>query len=143
MKTKFLLRAHPIRVLAEVWLLGTLIILGYSSLMGQLSSAAFNNGVLLLCGLCGMWAVLRIRLPQGHWLIQGFIELFIGCALSLVMALGLYTSASVTTLVNEWAKSNWGPGAMIIFLLLTGPGYVCARVGLRVWLFWDRLRKRR
>jgi signal transduction histidine kinase len=143
MKTKFLLSAHPIRVLAEVWLLGTLIILGYSSLMGQLSSAAFNNGVLLLCGLCGMWAVLRTRLPQGHWLIQGFKELVIGCALSLVMALGLYVSASVTTLVNEWAKSNWGSGAMTVFLLLTGPGYVCARVGLRVWLFWDRLRRRR
>ena len=142
-KTKFLLNTHPIRVLAEVWLLGTLIILGYASLMGQLSSAAFNNGVLLLCGACGMWAVLRARLPQGHWLIQGFVELLIGCALSLVMALGLYASASVTTLVKEWAKSNWGPGAMTVFLLLTGPGYVCARVGLRGWLFWDRLRKRR
>jgi signal transduction histidine kinase len=143
MNTKFLLNTHPIRVLAEVWLLGTLIILGYASLMGQLSSAAFNNGVLLLCGFCGMWAVLRTRLPQGHWLIQGFMELFIGCTLSLVMALGLYASASVATLAQEWAKSNWGPGAMIVFLLLTGPGYVCARVGLRGWLFWDRLRKRR
>jgi signal transduction histidine kinase len=142
-KTKFLLNTHPLRVLAEVWLLGTLIILGYAGLMGQLSSAAFNNGVLLLCGFCGLWAVLRTRMPRGHWLIQGFKELVIGCALSLVMALGLYAIASVTTLVNEWIKSNWGPGAVIIFLLLTGPGYVCARIGLRGWLFWDRLRRRR
>jgi len=143
MKTRFLLNAHPVRALAEVWLVGTLIILGYTSLMGQLSGSAFNNGVLLLCILCGMWTVLRIRLPQGHWLVQGFIELVIGCLLSLVMGLGLYASASVTTLVNEWAKSGWGTPTMVTFLLLTGPGYVCARLGLRGWLFWDRLRRRR
>ena len=143
MKLKLLWNTHPILALIETWVVGALIIVGYSPLIGHVSPLALSNGVLLLCGTCGMWAVLRARLPQGGWLRQAIIELAIGLALSLVMAIGLYWLARLTGLQVEWDKSNWSAFGVTLLLLMTGPGYVATRVGVRLWLFWNSLRQRR
>ena len=81
MKLKLLWSTHPVLALIEAWVVGSLIIVGYSRLIGHVSPLVFSNGVLLLCGTCGMWAVLRARLPQGGWPRQAIIELAIGFAL--------------------------------------------------------------
>ena len=141
--TRFLWRAHPVQALFEAWLLGTIIIFGYSRLVGYIAPAAFNNGLLLLCGACGMWTVLRARVPNRGWLFQVIWELAVGFALSLVMAIGLDGSARLTGLETEWTRSTWGHESITFFMLLTGPGYVATRVGVRLWLFWDRMRRRR
>ena len=141
--TRFLWRVHPVRALFEAWLLGAIIVFGYSRLVGHVAPAAFNNGVLLLCGACGIWTVLRARLPKRGWLFQVIWELAVGFVLSLVMAVGLEWPARLTGLEVEWNKSSWGPRGITFLLLLTGPGYVATRIGVRLWLFWDRMRRRR
>ncbi len=140
--SKFWWRAHPARAIAEAWTLGLLLVLGYSCLIGRVSPVAFNNGLMLLCGLCGMWAVLRARLPQGSVLRQGSQELATGIGLSLAMW-ALRLPARLTGLEAVWDHSSWSAAGITLLLECTGVGYMGARVVLRLWLFWDRLRHRR
>mgnify|MGYP001564148239 CR=1 FL=1 len=106
--TRFLWRTHPVRALFEAWLLGAIIVFGYSRLVGHVAPAAFNNGVLLLCGACGIWTVLRARLPKRGWLFQVIWELAVGFVLSLVMAVGLDWPARLTGLTASMPRTRWG-----------------------------------
>jgi signal transduction histidine kinase len=145
MKTKgFLLRVHPVRALVEAGLIGQLLLLVLSRLVGRVSPFVMGNGLLFLCGVCGMWAVLRTRLPQGSWLRQGVHELVAGFLLSLVVAAGVRLTVFLLGWEELWRQSNLGGTISVTFVLLaTGPGYVIARLGVRFWLLWDRIRRRR
>ncbi|MEJ2737822.1 MAG: hypothetical protein P8189_30415 [Anaerolineae bacterium] len=91
--SRFFWTAHPAWAMLEAWLLGLLILLLLSLQVGIVVPAVLSNGLLFLCGACGMWAVLRTRLPRGNWLRQGLWELAVGLALSLVMAAGVRVPA--------------------------------------------------
>jgi signal transduction histidine kinase len=128
--------------MAEAWLLGLAILFILSRQVGYVSPFVLSNGTLFLCGMCGMWAVLRTRLPQGGWLRQGLWELAVGALLSLVMAVGMLVPAHQLGWEGVWHQSNMGSlAAVTAVLLCTGPGYLIARVGVRLWLLYDRMRR--
>jgi signal transduction histidine kinase len=141
---RFFWTAHPARAMLEAWLIGLLILFLLSLQVGIVVPAVLSNGLLFLCGVCGMWAVLRIRLPQGNWLRQALWELAVGLALSTVMVIGMRVPALLLGWEGVWLQSSFGNDLGITLLLLaTGPGYLIARGGVRVWLLWDRLRHQR
>lgn len=141
---RFFWTAHPARAMLEAWLIGLLILFLLSLQVGIVVPAVLSNGLLFMCGVCGMWAALRIRLPGGNWLRQGLWELAAGLALSLVMVIGMRVPARLLGWEDVWLQSNFGTDLGITLLLLAiGPGYVVARGGVRVWLLWDRLRHQR
>jgi signal transduction histidine kinase len=148
--SRFLWAGHPARALAEAWSIGMLTLFCLSLLEGDASPFVFSNGLLFLCGVCGMWVVLRARIPQGSWLRQGIWEVVVGFSLSLVMALGLRLPATWLGWETVWRASNLGDGLspgstpeVALLFLATGPGYLVARAGVRFWLRWNQMRRKR
>ena len=140
----FLWQVHPARGLLEAWLAGMAFLWILSQQVGIVSPFVLGNGVLFLCGVCGLWSVLRIRLPGGSRWHRALAELAVAAALSLIMAAGLSISARALDWERVWQESSLG-GTMIavVLLLAIGPGYLLARVGVRLWLRWQRLRRQR
>jgi signal transduction histidine kinase len=145
MKTRrFLWVAHPPRALLEAWLIGLPILFLLSLQAGYVEPVVLGNGLLFLCGACGIWAVLRIRIPEGGWLRQGAWELAVGFSLSLVMLAGMRIPARLLGWEEVWMQSNIANDALVSLLFLgTGAGYLVARAGVRLWLAWDHLRRKR
>jgi len=139
---RFLLGAHPIRALCEAWVIGLVVVLGLSRLVGRVTPFALDNGLLMLCALSGTWAVLRTRLPGGSRFRQMMCEATTGLALSGAM-LALQLPVRALGIEAVWSQAAWGMGTASFLLFATGVGCVLARVGLRVWLAWDSLRRRR
>jgi signal transduction histidine kinase len=143
-RRRFLWHTHPLPAMIETWLVGLAILFVLSRQVGYVSPAVLSNGTLFLCGTCGMWAVLRIRLPHGSWLRQGIWELAVGVLLSLVMVAGMRATAHLFRWEGVWPPSTMGPLAnATLVLLCTGPGYLVARAGVRLWLRWGQMRRRR
>jgi signal transduction histidine kinase len=141
---EFFWSVHPARGLIEAWLISLLILVLLSWQVGIVSPFVLSNGLMLLCGISGMWAVLRIRIPRGSWLRQGIWELAIGFSLSIVMALGMRLPAYLLGWEGVWLQSTLAGASLATLLFLgTGPGYAVARGGVRIWLLWDRLRRQR
>jgi signal transduction histidine kinase len=141
---RFFWTAHPARAMLEAWAIGLVILFVLSRQVGYVSPSVLENGLLFLCGTCGMWVVLRARLPQGSGLRQGIWELSIGFTLSLVMVIGMRLPADLLGWEGVWRQSTLDSTALATLILLaTGPGYLIARLGVRVWLLWDRLRRER
>ena len=139
---RFLLGANPIQALGEAWVIGLVVALGMSRLVGRVTPFALDSGVLMLCGLSGMWAVGRTRLPGGGLFRQAAYEGAVGLALSGAM-LALLLPVRALGIEAIWSQAAWGMGTASFLLVATGVGYVLARVGLRMWLAWDNLRRRR
>jgi signal transduction histidine kinase len=133
----------PVRGLVEAFALGVLIMWILSSMVGQVSPLVFNSGELFLCGFCGTWLVLRIRLPRGTVLKQIFIELINAAAVSGMMLGGLRLVGYLTGWERIWLQTSWGFGTASYFLGLTGFGYGVCRGVLRLWLLWDQMRQKR
>lgn len=139
---RFFLSASPIRAFGEAWGIGLLVVLALSGLTGRVTPNALNNGMLMLCGLSGIWAVVRTRLPRGGRLRQVAWEIAAGLALSAAM-LALQLPARALGLAAAWSSSHLAAATGPILLAATGAGYVIARAALRIWLAWDALRRRR
>ncbi|MEJ2212363.1 MAG: HAMP domain-containing protein, partial [Anaerolineae bacterium] len=142
---RFLWAAHPAQAVLEAWLIGLAILFLLSLQVGAVSPVVLSNGLLFLCGTSGLWAVLRCRLPQGPWPRQFAWEVAVGLVMSLAMAAGIILPAMALGWEAAWHESSLAPSdAIMLFLLLgIGPGYVVSRGGVRLWLAWDRLRRRR
>jgi len=140
-KNAFLWAAHPLQGLAESLPVGLLILFAAARFEGHVNWFVFQSGLFFLCVACGIWAVLRIRFPQGHWLKQVAWELAAGLGVSLVMLAGLRNLGDLFNLDILWRLSTWDNGAVITLLACTGPGYFLARGGARLWLLWDRMRR--
>lgn len=139
---RFLLAAHPLQALAETWILGLLIFALISAVAGRLPAASVTNGLFMLCAICGMWMVLRTRVPEHSILVQGLLEVGIGIALSVAMTVGLRQVTLLLGWTAAWDRTNLGAGATLV-LLMTGPGYLVTRVGVRLLRYWDQIRRRR
>lgn len=88
--------------------------------------------------------VARIRLPEGGWSRQVLWEIGVGLALGLVMTVGLLGSAALLGWDRVWLQSNLRSVQPFALLLLgIGPGYSLTRCVLRLYLLWNRLRRRR
>jgi signal transduction histidine kinase len=142
-RPRFFLRAHPLWALVEAWVWGIAILFLLSRVTGTARPALFQNGTLMLCGACGIWAVVRTRLPGGSAWRQMLYELGVATGLGLVMALGLRLSTAFLGWSAVWEQSNLGRGLATLLLALTGAGYLGARLLVRLWRWWDRLRRER
>jgi signal transduction histidine kinase len=137
------LSIHPLWALLEMWVLGLLLLFALSRLAGAINPSALANGTLMMCGLCGVWAVFRTRVPQRAWWQQMLMELAMGAAVSVIMVVGLGLPARWLGWDAAWTETSLGSGAASLLRAMTGFGYLVSRVGVRLWLFWNRLRRRR
>ena len=139
---RWLWSAHPIRGLAEMWLLGALILFGLVRLSGAVVPIVFSSGTLFLCGACGMWAVLRIRLlPASRWR-HLLWETGTALACSAVMIAGIYAPAQALGGQMIWEQIDWSPTVILVLCALTGLGYLIARGAIFLGYAWDALRRR-
>ncbi len=139
---RFTLNAAPIQAIAEAWGIGLLMLLALARLGGELAANTLNNGILVLCGLGGLWAVARTQLPRGSLPRQAAHETAVGMALSGAM-LALLLPLQTLGLTTAWSASHWPAYIAPLLLGATGAGYLFARLGLRISLAWDVLRRRR
>ena len=142
-RPRFLLRAHPLRALAEAWVLGIALLFLMSRVAGTARPVLLQNGTLMLCGACGMWTVVRTRMPDGNAWRHVLYELGVAAGLCLVMVLGLRASTELLGWSAVWRQSNLHPVLTTALLALTGAGYLGARLLVRLWRYWDHLRRRR
>ncbi len=143
-RTRFLWAARPVQALLEAWLIGLAIFFLLSRQAETASAAVLANGVFFLCGTCGLWVVLRSRLPQGSLRRQALWEVGVGLALSLVMGIGVGLPVRFLGWEQVWLRSGLRSLSLgQFFLFATGLGYLVARAGVRLWLVWGQLRRRR
>lgn len=142
---KFLWSVHPLRALGEAWLLGALLFFILSRIVNIVSSFVLNNGILFLCAACGMWGALRARLVTGRLVRQAIGELALGLLVSVMMFIGLFLPARDWLHWEAvWLQSSFSNVEFVSFIMtMTGPGCVLVRIGARVWLVWEHLRRRR
>jgi len=142
---KFLWSVNPLRALGEAWLLGAFVFFMLSRIVSLVSSFVLNNGIFFLCAACGMWAALRARLVTGKVVWQVIGELTLGFLVSVMMLVVLFLPAHYWLGWDAvWLNSNFTNAEFTAFIMMmTGPGYVLVRLGARLWLFWEHLRRRR
>jgi len=112
--------------------------------MESASPLMLGNGLPFLCALAGLWAVWRVRWPEGSLRQRLLAELGTASALSGCMGLGVALPGSLLGWDAVWVRAAaFGPQLGPLLLVATGPGYLLARAGLRLWAAWGRLRRRR
>jgi signal transduction histidine kinase len=148
---EFLWSVHPLRALGEAWLLGAFLFFMLARIVNVASTLVLSNGLLFLCAACGTWVALRARLVTGRFVWQAIGETALGFLVSVLMVVGLFLPAHYLLHWDEiWLKSALElksildhAGFTMLIMALTGPGCVLVRIGARVWLFWEHLRRRR
>ena len=115
----------------------------------SLAQYATTTGLLFLLGTCGMWSVLRTRLPQGGWMRQLAAEAVMAAMLGCVMAFGRRSNSAGRCRpgIRSWPPCRRGTAArfslLTVLFAATGVGYFFTRFGLRLLMFWNRLRQQR
>ena len=134
MKKSFIANVSPFRALLEAYALGAMSLLILLSLQTELAAVVVQQGLFFIGAGVGVWTALRMRPPAGRWYRRLSIEFVIGgCAAGAAVALML--TFRPAPLSVAWVGT--------FFLLIGAIGFVVFRVGVRVWLFWDRLRRKR
>lgn len=112
-------------------------------LAGTVVHSVMGNGWFVLAGMAGMWTVLRARIPTGTWWRQMLWELGVGFALSLGMFVGIVGPVAWLHWEAAWQAAFADNSPVILLLFGIGPGFVATRSLVHLWLYWDRLRRRR
>ena len=133
-RSRFLASVLPLRALLEAYGLGAISLLILLSLRAELASVVVQQGLFFISAGIAVWTALRLRSPTGPWWRRVLSEIVAGLFASAPSAIFevLFRVQLVT--------ANWLGG---FFLLVGAIGFLCFRVGVGVWLFWDRLRRRR
>lgn len=142
-RIKLLWVVHPLQGLIESLLVGLLVLTATARLEGYVEPFVFQVAIFFLCGACGMWAVLRIRLPQGDWLYQTLWEIAVGFGLSLTMLGGLQSLGILLHLDAIWRLADWEEFSNLFLLASVGTGYLVTRGGVRLWQRWNQMRRQR
>jgi signal transduction histidine kinase len=140
---RLLLAVPPWQGLAESLLVCLAILAIVARSESSLAQSVYQTGLFFLCGTGGIWAVLRIRMPHAAILRQFLREAATGAGLSLLLLAVLRPLGSLLNWDALWRLSNWDTGSINFVLGSTGLGYLLARGGVRLWLYWDGLRRRR
>lgn len=140
---RFLWTAHPARAIIEAWAWGFALLFLLWRLAETAIPAVVGNGWFALAGVAGMWAVLRARIPTGSPWRQVLWELGIGFALSLCMLVGIFGPIYLLHWEAAWQVAFAQDFPAIVLMLGVGPGYVATRGLVHLWLYWNRLRRRR
>jgi signal transduction histidine kinase len=141
------IRAHPTRAVLEALILG---IMGWTVLFFLkqfLPSFTWQIGISLCVGLgCVFWCALRLRLPGGEKRQRGLFEITTGAILCFLLAI---IELIVTLILRQGTVSSelW-QGPIRPFLLtaiafiLDYSMFILCRLGVRLWLFWNHLRRK-
>jgi signal transduction histidine kinase len=164
---RLLLNAPPWRAWLEMLSVGALLLFGVSRVATSIPAGDRQNGmfIAILSGVT-LYA-LRLRLPRGAWRRQMLSEAVLGLGLALalaalLLALGLALIADVMfapnkagltaitvavlglddTLAARQAQGTAGPWLAFVFLLCSEIAFLTSRAAVRLWIFWERLRRR-
>ena len=151
------LSASPARAVPETLLLAGALLLGSLLLAsplpnGRLQQPNLDLNLVLLDGpVCALWCALRLRLHSGPWLRGIIVDGLIGCLLGLIPCATVVVSVSfilaarpefaaalAQARIRDLPVAWFAAFAFFAFCL----EFSVFRVGVRVWLFWDRLRRR-
>ncbi|MBN2006202.1 MAG: HAMP domain-containing protein [Anaerolineae bacterium] len=146
MKTlrKFFWVVHPLRAAVESLVVGVLILLLLAYLAGESTAYMMGNGWFMLCGVSGMWAVMRVRRQEGLWWRKALDEIAAAVLLSLTMTLGIHGVIALFRLQSLWRSGSFPDRISVTFLLMCiGVGYLGVRGAMRLLFLWDRMRRRR
>ncbi len=133
-RIQFIANASPLRALAEAYALGAISLLVLLSLQTELAAVVVQQGLFFIGAGIGVWTALRMRRPAGRWYRRVSIEFAVGgCAAAAAVVLTLTFRAALLSVA--WVGT--------FFLLVGAIGFLCFRAGVGVWLFWDRLRRKR
>jgi signal transduction histidine kinase len=141
------LHAQPVRAVLEALILG---IVGWIVLLlfqQYLPSFIWRIGLNLCIGLaCILFCALRLQLPIGEKRQQGLFEATTGGVLSILLAsielvviLVLLQGAAINVL---WQGPNRPLLLATTALMLDFAMFLLSRMGVRLWLFWNQLRRR-
>ncbi len=142
----FFLRTHPTRAVLEALILGIMgwIILFF--LKQYLPSFIWQVGISLCIGLGSvLWCALRLRLPHGEKRQQGLFEFTTGgilCFLLAIMELPVMLMLRQETVSSELWQGPIRPLLLaVIAFILDYAMFLLLRLGVRLWLFWNHLRR--
>ncbi len=151
-KPRFFLGAHPLRAMLEAFSIGfvmliILAVLGEQPFGSSVQPDPFSflQATFTFVGspFCMFWLAARLRrfsLPR--WQRYPLL-LLLAAALSLILNyLGQEGSKILLQNPAAWKDSYHGVVAAIVALFFGSAVFVICRFGLRMWLFWDRLRRR-
>ena len=141
------LRAHPTRAVLEALIFGIMSWIALLLLKQYLPSFIWQIGISLCIGFgCVLWCALRLHLPDGEKRQQGLFEVRTGSILCFLLA---SIELVVTLILRQGAVSNelWqGSIRPLLFiaiaLVLDYAMFLLFRLGVRLCLFWNHLRRK-
>lgn len=151
------LRASPSRAVLETLIAAAALLLGSFLLSAPLPRAVaaqrnlMLNLILLDGPVCALWCAARLRLPDGPWLRgtirDGVIGIMLGLIPSAILIVSAYilatetgiTPSMVVTHLNDWPILWFAALVLLAFCL----EFSAFRVAVRLWLFWNQLRRTR
>ncbi len=142
----YFLNVRQARTILETLLLGTLLWFSLLILRSPPSSSIVRLIISLLVGPgCMLLYTLRLQLPKGSWWRQALIEVTSAGLLSLVLT-GMELAFIFVLLrqpaPNTFWRDNYRPYELAVLALAANcAAFVIFRIGRRLWLFWDRLRR--
>ena len=148
MRWNFLfLRAHPTRAVLEALIFGIIGWIALLLLKQYLTSFIWQIGISLCIGLgCVLWCALRLCLPNGAKRQQWLFEVTTGGTLCFLLTI---IELLVTLILRQGTVSNelWqGPIRPLLLaaiaFTLDYAMFLLFRLGVRLWLFWNHLRRK-
>jgi signal transduction histidine kinase len=141
------LHAHPVRAVLEAIILGMVGWIVLLLFQQYLPSFIWRIGLNLCIGLgCVLFCALRLQLPMEEKRQQGLFEVTTGGVLSILLAsielvviLVLLQGATINVL---WQGPNRPLLLAATALMLDFAVFLLSRMGVRLWLFWNQLRRR-
>jgi signal transduction histidine kinase len=143
-KRRFFFGASIPRALAETGLVGGGALLLLINSHTQTDGRTLGQAIFFLMPLVALWYAVRLAVPTqrripGHVLYElgaalGLSPLVTGIWLSAIRFLGLWTVVDQTF---------FGPTGTVLIILSASLFFLVFRVGVRLWLLWESLRRRR
>jgi signal transduction histidine kinase len=133
-----------LRALAETFFAGVILTISLILTSDFVQPNVIQQSFLFLNLVCALLCSLRLRWPDHSQLWRRLVrEGMAAVALSLMLSVGLLAVVFVLGW-GEWlASTNPGVGGFSLVLAASGQTFLVFRVGLWLWRFWDRLRRRR
>ncbi len=151
MMPRFFLGARPLRALLEVLSIAVVAFVILGILSGQSLTIgarpfpfSFLQATFTFLGVpfCMLWLAARLkRFPLSRWQRYPLL-LLLAAALSLILNyLGQISSFVLFQNETAWQTNYDGVLWIVPALFFNIAVFVICRVGVRMWLFWDRLRR--
>jgi signal transduction histidine kinase len=133
-----------LRALAETFFAGAILTISLILTSDFVQPNVIQQSFLFLNLVCALLFSLRLRWPDHSQLWRRLVrEGMAAVALSLMLSAGLLAVVFVLGW-GEWlASTNSGVGGFSLVLAASGQTFLVFRIGLWLWRFWDRLRRRR